>query len=486
MIFPQKINAMNEKLKEYRKSEGISKKEMAEKLEITIEQYKTIEKGGNIKKSIEKRIRKHLEKERSTAQVKLPRGLADISTHINQMVKFSDPVQKMIDKVNSPLNHAISLSNISGANTSKFTALDYLRDIDSRKKKFNVWGDIPGFSTSVKIATENNLKAYQGLQFVLGNQSSGINSVIDIQKDMLEAISKPSFTVKNIADPTVIQTISERVNRNTIGYQNYIGLSASIMDAITTPKVSSSIYGNFVLADSFINKEKEPSLLDVLSGSSFTIFEEDERFEEELEIIEQIDNDPKLKEQADSFFTELDQIINDESIEEKDEEEIVSIYSRFVQWISTTFGKTEAGAQKIAQNIFKIFPTIIAIIGISVAISGKVQNKEDHRKTQTLIQQGNEEQNKKIAEIENKQKKNTTLLQELLNRENSESSQILIATRDVNLRANRSTKSKIKSIVRTSQKVQVLNKKVKWMEIIYKDAKDGEAKTGWVRIKYFK
>ena len=61
----------------------------------------------------------------------------------------------------------------------------------------------------------------------------------------------------------------------------------------------------------------------------------------------------------------------------------------------------------------------------------------------------------------------------------------MIASEDVNLRTRRNAKSKILGVVSASQQVIVLDKKVKWMEIIYVDAKDNTPKTGWVWMESF-
>lgn len=468
---------------------------MADKLRIEIQEYKLIEKGKKVDDELKARIKAILNKvKKKTAEIELPKGIPNLSKSIDRIVGITSPVEEMIRKVNTPLNQAVTLQSIAGTLNTNFTALDYLKDIHSKKDVgLNMFGGIADLSTSMRIATENNLKAYNGFQFVFGNQSNNLKSAIDINKSLLSTINEPANSLKALTSSIAFQNITDQVKSDKTGYDNYIGFSSALASTLSNSAISGTTLNNFFSADSFITREKEPSILDVLSGSSFTLFDDTESFEEEREIIQQIDDDPKLREQADSFFNELNQIINEDTIELVDEEKVESLFTKFVGWISKTFNKDDVIAKKIAKRFMMVFPYIAFLFTLSIAEINAYQNKSEHQKTQEELHETKEELDEVKSElrdlsnkVENDNQNLLDLNQKILDRINSESSVNMVALKDVNLRNRRTTKSKIIDKVSALQKVIVLDSKVKWMEIIYVDVKDQRPKTGWVYIENFK
>jgi len=467
---------------------------MAGILGVKIGEYKLIEKGKKLNDDLKARIKSLLKEEKKTAKIELPKGVVDMSKSMDRMIGISGPVLEMENKVNEPLNQAVALQSISGKVNPNFMTIDYLKDIPSKEYiGLNMFGGTAhNIPTSIKIATESNLKAYNGLQFVFGNQSNSLKSAIDMHECILIGLSKPSGSLSHITDSIAFQNITDHVKENKSGYDSYIDFSSTLAKTLSNSAISGATFNNFFSADSFVDKAKNPSILDVLSGSSFTLFYDTENFEEEKEIIKQIDDNPELKEQVDSFFNELNEIINDNTTENIDEEKVEGLYSKFVRWISETFNKDEIKAKKIAQRILMAFPLIALILTLTYARINAVNNKIQHQETQEELHETKEELEEVKSDlkdlsvkVENDSQNLLDLNQKILDRINNESSQNMVALKDVNLRNGRSSKSKVIGKVAVSQIILVLDKKVKWMQIIYVDKNDQKPKTGWVYIEYF-
>ncbi len=488
MNYLLKISIMRKQLKEYRKSNGFSKKEIANELGIKLEEYKLLEKGKMFNDDLKVKIKSLLSKEeKKTAQIELPRGIVNMSKSINKIVGITSPIQEMMNKVNVPLNQAITLQSIGGSLNPSLTALDYLKDMRSKQDiRLNVFGGIADLTSSMKVAAENNLKAYNGFQIVFGNQSNSLKSAIDMQESLLANINEPMNSLKAITNSIAFQNITDQIKTNRRGYDNYINFSSALTKTLFNSAISGATFNNFFSADSFITREKEPSVLDILSGSNFTLFDDTESFDEEREIIQQIDDDPELKEQAESFFNELNQIINDNTVELIDEEKIKSLFSKFVGWISENFNKDIGIAKKIAKRFIVVFPFIAFFIAISYAEINSYQNKIEHEATQEELQDFKSIIKEHIENDEDNTQKLFDLYQGIFDRIDSKFSQKMVALKDVNLRIRRSTQSKVIDKILASQKVIVLDRKVKWMKIVYIDIKDQKPKTGWVYIENFK
>ena len=114
------------------------------------------------------------------------------------------------------------------------------------------------------------------------------------------------------------------------------------------------------------------------------------------------------------------------------------------------------------------------------------QNKIEHEATQEELQDFKSIIKEHIENDEDNTQKLFDLYQGIFDRIDSKFSQKMVALKDVNLRIRRSTQSKVIDKILASQKVIVLDRKVKWMKIVYIDIKDQKPKTGWVYIENFK
>ncbi|MCB0447980.1 MAG: hypothetical protein KDD03_10810 [Gelidibacter sp.] len=476
---------MRKKLKAYRKLHHFSKEEMAQKLGISIDEYKQIEKGGDINDKLKKKIKKLLKSKtkKKGSEITLPKGIVDMSKSIDRMTSITtSPIQKMIDQINSPLNQALSLWNVTNIYKQPKIAIDYLKDINSTITiGWNTIDTVSSFYKPIKEATDKQLKAYQGIQAVFGNHSESIKTAVSMQESLLASFTKPTDPLKSIGKPTLFQSLAEKITKNRTQYESYIGFSSKLVNTLSNSAITSSMYSNWVTADNFIKTDKHPSVLDVLSGSSFTLFDDTDTFNEEREIIEQIDNDPELKEQADNFFDELKQIINDDSKQDVDEERIENLYTKFVKWISESFHKSEFEAKRISKKLFKVIP----LISISLTLLFTYKNIEAHKQTQKELKDIKSILLKRSAETDQDTNELLEINQKILDRLNSGYSQNMIAIQNVHLRTRRSVKSKIVCVVSAKQEVIILEKKVKWMEVIYVDANDNLPKTGWVWMECF-
>lgn len=466
---------MKEKLKKYRKSNGLSEKEFAKKLNISQEKYTEIKKGAEIEDGLKEKIKNLISNtpRKRTAEIKapkLPTGIADTSKILDSISSSTRSVIEMANRINKPLNQTLVLHNITNNFMPKSIAFDYLNDISK-------------FSTSIKAATNNQLKAYSGLQSVFGNQHNIMKSNLDVHLSLLEDISKSSGSFSSttqINNSPLFKTIYETVVNNKIAYENYIGFSSQLVNTISKSTISSSVYSNLISADNFI--AKKPSILDLLSGSTFAALNDDD-FEDEMDIIEQIENNPKYKEKADSIYNEFQQIVNDTNVEKVDEEKLKQLHEGFYLWIVEAFGVKIAKAIKIAIIMFSVLATILTFVSF-------MNDWQESRDNKIAYQKTLEELQKVKFDLTKTNDQNTEKLlksnEEILERINSEPSQNMVALKDANLRTMRGSRSKIIAVISTSQKVVILEKKVKWIKVIYVDTKDNKLKSGWTEIENFK
>lgn len=477
---------MIDKLKEYRVTHNLSEKEMAERLGITIKEYIGIEKGVDIDNKMRGRIEILLEmKSSQKAEIKIPRGITNLTSAFDRINSFLDPYEKMNKTINSSISPISALESLTNSYKPKPIGFDLLSNINKRDYLgFDTLTNSSMFSSQVMATIDSQLKAHESYKTLFDRPTnSGLKTAINSYQSILSTIKTQGDILKDIRNSSVVKTMAELVTENKTGYQNYLGFSSDLSKIVSGSTLLSASYFNIISSNNLTSYNKEPSILDVLSGSTFMLFDKEDDFTSEREIIEQINNDEQLKEEASSFFEELHQIINDDTTNSIETEKVENIFTRFVNWISKTFNKTDGDAKKISEKLFKVLPLIISL-SFSYYIS--VQNQIAHEKTYKELQEIKEVLNK----INNKAEYNTEQLliinQAILDNLNRESSENMVALRDVNLRTRRSAKSKVRAIVLNSQKVIVLNKKTKWMEIIYVDKSDKQPKCGWVKIEYFK
>lgn len=473
---------MKNKLKAYRKSNGLSKKEMAKKLDIKTKEYKEIENGEDINNDVIGKINALLKGKASNkkAEIKLPTGIPDFTKAFDRANSLTNSHVGINMTINSSIGKASSLFNLTKAYKPEPIGFDLLKTITNQNYiGLDTLTNNSMFSNQVKVTIDNQSKFLDSYNFIFDNQgyNDNIKSAINSHKAVLASIKNVTDPVSEIMKSSAFKSITEIVVNNKTSYQNFIDFSSDLSKIISNSAISNDLYSNLISTSSFLNQNKEPSIVDILSGSTFMLFDKDNDFGNEKEIIEQINNDEQLKQEANNFIKELNQIINDDT-DSIEIEKVESIYSKFANWISHVFNKTEVDAKKIAKILIKV---LLFLLPFAYSNYQSDINRIAHEKTQ----EESKEMKKILIDLYNNSEKTINTNQEILDKLNSESSQNMVALEDVNLRTRRSLDGKTKAIVLASQRVIVLDKKTKWMEIIYVDMNDNLPKTGWVKIEYF-
>lgn len=475
---------MKEKIESYRKGKGISKKKLAKKLDISIEDYKKIKNDTEIKGELGEKIRVLLEKKpkKRNTTIKLPSGIPDFTKNFANLNSISNHYQEMINKINNPLDKIFRLQDFKSINQPKEIGINYLRDIHNKQiTGLSSLQELSKFPTSIKIATDNQLKIYKSFDSIFNDQPISLKSTIKMHENLWSNVAKPISSFDDMINSSLLETITNTVNRNEIAYEKYLDFNSELIQTLSKSAISTSTYSDLISLDNF--KTKKPSVLDVLSGSTFSIINDNDDFKDDSGIINKISNTPEYKEKADSIFKEFQQIVNEETVEIVDEEKMEQLFARFYTWIVDTFSISVSKAQKVARKYFFLLPTAIAILSFINSQLTASENKENYQAIQKdlkYIQTGSKNINEKNEELLKVNKEILKLVK------NQSTEQNMIALSDVNLRASRGSKSRIKSIILASQKVIVLDKKTKWMRIAYEDIKTNEPMSGWVHIKFFK
>ena len=469
---------MRKRLEKYRKSNDLSKKQMAKKLKISKEEYKQLinDKDHEIDSKLERRIKKLLSSEKPKSKAKgieIPKGLESTIKIAEKLNKITSPTAKLMDSITTPYKSSLAITEAA------------LKMTESIQPKLNTWADFTfpmpdttpeivkftsKFTDSIPYVELNNAtKAFQG---ILDNDSisslqNSITTVNNIGKTLNDYISIPDY----VNSP--IFSLSETINKNSKLYNEYIDFSSSLAETLAPIIDNSKLY----FPEEFYDATKL-NTIDFLSGSTFLAFEHYQNFDEEKEILEKIKEDSQLQHEALGFFEELHEVIGEDN-DEYDSEEFIGLVNKFAIWISKTFDKSLEKALMLGKTILLNSQLLTFIFMATIAIDSR--NASAARDAKILHNQEQSLKNEKQS-LENQEViiKNQ---QEILKSESDELMQLMTNTK---LRASNNGKSKILGSIKKGQIVEVEEKKIKWMRVSLEDFETDEPKTGWVRIELFK
>jgi len=125
---------MRKRLEKYRKSNGLSKKQMAKKLKISKEEYKQLinDKDYEISSKLERRIKKLLSSEKSKNKAKgieIPKGLESTIKIAEKLNKITSPTAKLMDSITTPYKSSLAITEAA------------LKMTESIQPKLNTWAD---------------------------------------------------------------------------------------------------------------------------------------------------------------------------------------------------------------------------------------------------------------------------------------------------------------------------------------------------------
>lgn len=492
---------MLEKLIEYQKQNHLSNQNMAGKLGVSIEKFQSILNGSSIDipKKIRNKINTLLEKDVSklktirknkpvnpkiTKGIGLPKGISEISKNlftpmeskllkqVSNITDLSKPISgKMPDiaqmqKIVNPLDKILSGSVIDLINNPVTPSV--LDDLTSPMQD-------KSFPTNSLVDSISGSTWIQHLLNEPYKKSSGLESIIttsSIPSGFINYLDNPIRTKPDNYLFTTSEIIS-KINNNPTAYDNFLGFNKALSKSIF-PSTSLGLIDEIFKSDNFTTKSKELNTFDILSGNTFTYFDDPDIFATGTDLLDEINANEKSRSKAESLINEVLELINSEGEDVQEQEtkrRFQSKIDEFALWISESFQKT----QEVAKAFAQVIVANLSLIAVPLALLAMYQNSKGQleikqRQLEIINRLDKMEQNTK-----NSQKDNS----------NSFSPIKLQATTDVNLRKDRHNKSKKYGLVRKGQEVTLLEKKVKWIRIAYIDFETNKSMTGWVYGDYF-
>ncbi len=459
---------MIEGLKKYRKLRKLSKKQMAELLEISKEQYKDIEsnKEAVISDELAQKINKLLSSKTASIKPKKLVGLENLDK-LNGNLK---PFEHIQDKINSI--PAFNNSIINLINDPIIKALEPTKSMGQLKSSMPTF-TIPE-TLNALITPKTNNYIWESIVNPLRDVSS-INAIIESQKKVQDIFSVNSIfnssndilkTLEDINKPFKdFNILTETILENQKPFDNYLDFNSKF----TSNLIGSSALDSYFSKENFLDKDKPLSAIDIISGTTFSghmeFFNEFQK-EEEKEIINEIENNPEARNEALEFLSELAEIV--EEGEKVNEEKLEAIYLRVTKWIEKWFKSINKKA--LAGKVFIML--IPMAITLSFARYGMIKNSEGQNELSNQIDKIQDDLN----ETKNNLIKPSFEKLEKLN---------LKAVMDINLRRGRNIKSKSLLVIQKGEVVSVIDMKRKWMKVSYTDLNNDISVEGWVKMGYF-
>ncbi len=432
---------MKKKLEEYREKHNHSYQEMANKLNVKESEYRDLERNYELikDKGLKKKVLILLNSS-SRSNISLNNPMLDA------MIKMDSRMDAMIPNYIKSLNKITSTTN-----PNPFGSLSGI--IRKNQEQYNPFSNslaflsgaiTPSYMSQIKHIAEANSKIDKSISSILKPLG-----VAFAEKNNFMSPSK----MVGMSMVELAMTISENKNK----YDRFLNTSKSLSKAVF---VNSSLISAFEKLQ-YSKIQKPFNKLDYLFGSSFTQYAKDIDFDEDMKLLDEIGADPEFKEKAQSIVREVEEILSTNS-EIVNEDQFDNSLIAFSQWVKKSFG------EKHVKSFFKCFLYLLPFIYgyYNSKISSKnLQNTKDEI----------------INKIETVEKKTDRYINALEKKHPN-----MIAKTDVNLRIRQRKKSRKLGIVKEGQEVMVLERKVKWMKIVYDDIKTDDSMTGWVYIDFFK
>ena len=496
---------MIEQLEKYRESNDLSKKELAKQLDISLREYNKILKtpkvpiSEELKNKIEVLLSSKTEEktsnfDNSPSTIDIPEYQKKLTRTFDNLTGFPhQDILKAIYKTSNPykssLNTVMASTNYINRILPKFDAWSN-KEVNTSNNHFT--NSIAYISATDRSINNNILKLTNQTLFPI--QSSWFFEEIGTLKKSVESLNAVSFAMNQSVKMTdfvnshVFLTIAESVTKNRELYSDYLNFNSEL-SKIIYPIAG---FNSKLFKENLYNTKDTLNNLDILSGSTFLGYEDYENFDDETDILEKINNDPILKEEANEIFEDVTKILNNytSSKEDYDFSLLESAYLKLSLWISEKFEKKYEQAQIIAKTFIGNSKLLLLILNIAVINN----NISSHNKTQTNQEKIIEEQSEaKKRDVEEKIRDERVIKSQELIIKNQEklSDKLdkieldLITNRKIILRKSRKDKSKIVGSVQKGQVVKVLEKKIKWIKITSQESKTSIPITGWVKINDF-
>ena len=468
---------MNNRLKNYRKDRKLSKKQVAKKLKITLDEYITIESGD---KKITNKLKERIEGLFERKNIKLPKGkgLSSWLSTYDKLPKGIKPFTVLDEKINKlPIGiDNISLNTIRNIGIPKSPITDMTKSMQMDNSVF----DRPTLSDILSSSVISKSMSWVDLVHDRNKDFDWISPLVKTQFTIHNGLNEllESSTITNISNATdfwkdindinkTARTISETIAGNQKLYNDYLNFNSELSKSI----IGFTDINEYYSKENFLKGPKFLTAFDIISGTTFVdqldTFDDDDQTDE---IIEEFKDNEDFNEQNQSFLNEFTEIIESEGVEVS-KETLSPLYVRIYDWVGEYFTVSQLLQVKITRRlVYQLIMLTMAVIAMKNAAIIRI-NQTDMKENQQKELKLKEEQ--------------LQLLNKVWENQNIDGVEVLQAKGRVNLRKQPNIKSRILAVVPKKQNVTVIKRNRVWVLIAYEEFDTKNPRAGWVKAEFF-